>query len=251
MTRYGLIGFPLSHSFSQRYFTEKFVREGITDCQYENFPLEQIAALPALLDKYPDLRGLNVTIPYKTAVLPYLDALDPVAADIGAVNTVLIQNGRCTGYNTDAHGFRQSLLQMTQAAGYTELPPGEALLLGRGGAALAVAWVFKQWNIPCRFVVRRPTLSDEIGYPDLRALDFNAVRWIVNATPLGMYPNSDACPDLPFDRLHAQHFVCDLLYNPPKTLLLQRASARGCQVQNGLDMLHAQAEKAWDIWQTP
>jgi shikimate dehydrogenase len=250
MTRYGLIGFPLSHSFSQGYFTEKFAREGIKNCRYDNFPLEHISELPDLLKNCPDLRGLNVTIPYKTAVIPYLDGLDPVAADIGAVNTLVIQNGRCTGYNTDAHGFRQSLLQMTQAAGYTGLPPGEALLLGRGGAALAVAWVFKQWNIPCRFVVRRPQLPDEMGYPDLRALDFNAIRWIVNTTPVGMYPNSDACPDLPFDRLHAQHFVCDLLYNPPETLLLQRASARGCQVQNGLDMLHAQAEKAWDIWQT-
>jgi shikimate dehydrogenase len=251
MHLYGLIGFPLSHSFSQRYFTGKFEREGLLDCRYELFPLENIAALPALLASHPELRGLNVTIPYKTAVIPYLDALDATAEAVGAVNTIDIRDGQLTGYNTDVHGFLESLLRMAAAAGYCDPPRGEALILGHGGAALAVAWVLRQLSIPYRFVVRRPQDAVEIGYPELRELDFGQIRWIINTTPVGTYPHAEGCPDLPFDKLITQHFVYDLIYNPPETLLLQRAKAQGCHVKNGLEMLHLQAEKAWAIWQSP
>jgi shikimate dehydrogenase len=247
---YGLIGYPLTHSFSRQYFTEKFAKEGITNCRYELFPLEDITRLSDLLKIHPDLCGLNVTIPYKRAVIPYLDALDEIAGAIGAVNTIAIRNGQLTGYNTDVHGFMESIMRMAAEAGYCDPPEGEALILGHGGAAQAVAWVCKQLSIPYRFVARRPEQPDEISYADVRELDFSQIRWVINTTPAGTYPKADECPDFPFDKLMAQHFVYDLIYNPPETLLLQRAKARGCHVKNGLGMLHAQAEKAWAIWQS-
>lgn len=246
--QYGLIGYPLGHSFSQRYFTAKFEREGIADARYDLFPLPDIGALPALLAAHPRLCGLNVTIPHKVAVLPYLDALDAAAREIGAVNVIRIQHGRLTGFNTDVVGLEQSLRPWLDAA----RQPGRnirALILGTGGAALSVAFVLKKWGIPFQSVSRNPHQERQLTYTDLQTLDFTEIDWIFNTTPLGTFPDTEKCPDLPFQQLGPQHLVYDLVYNPPETLLLQRARARGCSVKNGLEMLQLQAEAAWAIWQ--
>lgn len=239
---YGLIGYPLGHSFSKKYFTEKFIREGIVDARYELFPLPDVADLPRLLRDNPDLRGLNVTIPHKEAVIPYLHTLDETARAVGAVNCIRIRAGLLEGFNTDVAGFEESL----RGALENRRAPGEALILGTGGAAKAVAYVLQKKGIGFRFVSRQPAGEREVSYAALREAALPSL--IVNTTPLGMAPAVDRCPDLPFEQLGAEHLVYDLVYNPPETLLLRQAAARGCAVQNGLEMLHLQAEKAWEIW---
>ena len=248
MNLYGLIGYPLVHSFSQRYFTEKFQREGITGARYELFPLPDIAGFPALIAAHPDLRGLNVTIPHKVAVIPYLQRLDETATAVGAVNVIRFEAGRLTGFNTDAIGFERSLQPWLNGrrrqGGSTR-----ALILGTGGASKAVAYILQKWGIDFQYVSRRPQNRRQIAWYDLPGVDFTAVHWIFNTTPLGTYPAADTCPDIPFDLLGPQHLVYDLVYNPAETLLLRRAKARGCAVKNGLEMLQLQAEAAWEIWQ--
>ncbi|MBX2891708.1 MAG: shikimate dehydrogenase [Saprospiraceae bacterium] len=256
MRRFGLIGYPLGHSFSKKYFTEKFAREGITDATYNLFPLEHIADLPELLHQYPDLRGLNVTIPHKETVVPLLDELDESARAVGAVNCVKIEPRRCKGFNTDVVGFEASLLSGPGARFVARAmtvggKEAQALILGKGGAAKAVAHVLKKLGIAYKFASRSPVSDDQISYETL-CLPPSTFRplppLIINTTPLGMAPNVDACPDLPYERLTPEHFVYDLIYNPAETLLLQRAKAQGCSIQNGLEMLHLQAEAAWSIW---
>ncbi len=247
MQLYGLIGYPLGHSFSQKYFTEKFAREGIAGARFELFPLPDIAGLPALLAAHPDLRGLSVTIPHKETVIAYLDDLDETARAVGAVNCIRIENGRLTGFNTDVTGFEQSLFPPSgerQTAGGTT-----ALILGTGGASKAVAYVLKKRGIPFRFVSRNPVGENRISYDDFHHLAPDRYFLIVNTTPLGTFPDVDNCPDVPFGQLSSKHLVYDLVYNPPETLLLQRARTRGCSVKNGLEMLQLQAEAAWKIWQ--
>ncbi|MBL7775141.1 MAG: shikimate dehydrogenase [Saprospiraceae bacterium] len=251
MIRLGLIGYPLTHSFSRRYFTEKFEREGIPDACYELFPLPGIARLPDLLAQNPDLLGLNVTIPHKVTVIPFLDALDATAQAVGAVNTIRIRNGRLTGFNTDAPGFRTSLENIDGGRWARAEPGKQALILGAGGAARAVAYVLGQLGIPFRLVSRQPAEgSGQLSYTGLRALDFGKIRWIFNASPVGAFPEVSVCPDLPYERLHAAQLVYDLVYNPAETLLLQRAKAQGATTANGLEMLHLQAEAAWAIWRS-
>jgi shikimate dehydrogenase len=250
---YGLIGYPLTHSFSKAYFSEKFAREGI-NADYELFPLENIGQLPGLLREHPGLRGLNVTIPYKEAVIPYLDALNDVAEGVGAVNVIKIAEGRLTGYNSDVYGFEISLrrqYERTFPGHDITTETGLALILGTGGAAKSAAWVLGRLGIGFRFVSRNNNAPDTLAYSDLKGLDFTCVRWIINTTPLGTFPAVNQCPKLPFHALSSQHLVFDLIYNPAETLLLHRAKSRGCTIQNGLEMLHLQAEKAWEIWQTP
>jgi shikimate dehydrogenase len=252
MIVYGLIGYPLGHSFSQRYFTEKFAREGIAGTVYELFPLPRIEALPDLLERRPDLRGFNVTIPYKEAVKPYLHRLDESAEAIGAVNTVAIRGGRLTGYNTDGYGFEQSLRSWLDAHAAEPAPgPLRALVLGTGGAAKAAAWALRRLQVPFQFVSRRPDGPGQVGYDDLPGLlDARPGRWLwVNATPLGTFPATDGAPNIPFDRITTEHLVYDLVYNPAETVLLRRARENGASVMNGLEMLYLQAEKAWEIWQ--
>ncbi|MBK8968162.1 MAG: shikimate dehydrogenase [Saprospiraceae bacterium] len=249
MNRYGIIGYPLGHSFSRQYFTEKFAREGIADSCYDEFPLPDIQAFPELLAAHPDLRGLNVTIPHKEAVMPYLDALDETAAAIGAVNTIRIKNGHCTGFNTDAAGLEGSLQLLEQGKWLKPIAGASALILGTGGAAKAVAFVLRKNSIPFRFVSRHPQTDEQVTYASLQAMDFDSVRWIFNATPLGTHPIVDVCPELPYHKIHAAQLVYDLVYNPAETLLLQRAKAQGATVKNGLEMLFLQAEAAWAIWQ--
>jgi shikimate dehydrogenase len=244
MPLYGLIGFPLSHSFSKGYFTEKFIREGIADCRYELFPLENISALPQLIADHPDLGGLNVTIPYKEAVIPYLTHLDDTAREIGAVNCIRLRDGQLTGFNTDAIGFADSLRQL--AGGHWAQPGRRALILGTGGASKAVAYVLQQFGVLYQYVSRRPRSADTLAYTDLETLE--SFDLIVNTSPLGMYPHTDACPDLPYLTLNSKHLTYDLVYNPEKTIFLQKSEAQGASIENGLAMLYGQAEAAWEIW---
>lgn len=245
MRRYGLIGWPLGHSFSKGYFTEKFLREGIADAVYELFPIENIEKLREILAQYPDLCGLNVTIPYKEKVIPLLHQLDDIAAKVGAVNCIkVLPDQQLKGYNTDVIGFEQSLLGMT--GWHPNL--GAALILGTGGASKAVAYVLDRLGVPYQFVSRNPSSLQEIAYSDLKdAID--TCRLIVNTTPLGTYPNVHQIPPFPVELFQTGMFVFDLIYNPAETLLLREATQRGCTIKNGLEMLELQAEAAWKIWQ--
>ncbi len=241
---FGLIGYPLTHSFSKRYFSEKFEKEGLTDCAYELFPIESIDQLPALLQQYPELTGLNVTIPYKEAVMPYLHRLNPEAAAIGAVNTICIANGMLTGYNTDAHGFRISLERFLKSN--QKLISG-ALVLGTGGASKAVTWVLHQMQIPFILVSRHPK-PGQIHYQDIQKELLQQYPLVVNATPLGMAPKVQECPPLPYHLLTPNNLLYDLVYNPEYTRFLQQGMEMGCYTSNGLEMLYLQAEKAWALW---
>lgn len=248
MRLFGLIGYPLGHSFSQKYFSEKFEREHITDTRYELFPIPAIEHIKKILEDHPELLGLNVTIPYKEAVIPYLDGLDETARAVGAVNCIRIRDGKRTGYNTDVYGFEQSL---RHSAG-PQWPPASAraLILGTGGASKAVAFVMRKMGIEYQFVSRSvETDVDRIGYENLPQLDWTKIHLIVNTTPLGTFPKTEECPDLPFEKISGHHMVFDLVYNPPQTLLLRHALEQGAKVQNGLEMLQLQAEKAWEVWQ--
>jgi shikimate dehydrogenase len=242
MRRYGLIGYPLTHSFSQRYFAEKFEREGIKDCAYSNFPITSIEELPALLDD-GSLYGLNVTIPYKQAVLAYLHHKSEVVDTIGACNCIKIEAGRLTGYNTDVVGFEHSLLPLL--GGHHR----QALVLGTGGAAKAVEYVLQKLGIGYRLVTRRPRPdTGDMGYEQVDAALLATHTLIVNTTPLGMYPQVEECPVLPYEALGPRHYLFDLVYNPAKTLFLQRGEAHGAVVANGHAMLVLQAEESWRIW---
>lgn len=251
MTRlFGLIGFPLSHSFSKKYFSEKFLREKIENTSYELFPLESIGELSNLLVTQSDLKGLNVTIPYKQAVMPMLSELDVTAQKAGAVNTIniTIKEGKpfLKGFNTDVYGFRQSLKP------FLESQHDRALILGTGGASKAVAFVLDEIGIPYVFVSRHSKEDGKsLPYDALNADVMKAFKLIVNTTPVGMYPNVDQCPPLPYEHLGSGHFLYDLVYNPVETLFMKEGKKRGALTQNGLDMLHMQAEKAWEIWNNP
>lgn len=249
MRHYGLIGWPLGHSFSKQFFREKFEREGILDACYDLFPLENIAELPALLAVYPDLCGLNITIPHKESVIPWLDALDETARVVGAVNCIRITKSRkLIGYNTDVTGFEKSLLN----SGFMRASKAEfALILGTGGASKAVAYVLKKLGISYKFVSRNPGAEEEISYNALAAPPFDLQRptLLVNTTPLGTFPRLEERPPVPLDIFYPGLFVYDLIYNPAETLLLREARFRGCKLKNGLEMLELQAEAAWEIWQ--
>lgn len=241
MKVYGLIGYPLSHSFSKGFFAEKFAREHIQHCMYESFPIPAIEELPALIAQQPDLQGLNVTIPYKQAVMAYLDELSPAATQIKAVNCIHFKDGKKIGYNTDAIGFRRSLEPL--------LKPhhNKALILGTGGAAKAVQYVLESLNIPYSSVSRQAS-AETISYEQLDAATMAAHTLIINTTPLGMYPNVDAAPALPYEQLTDRHLLYDLIYNPAMTAFLQQGADRGAGVKNGHEMLILQAEASWEIW---
>ncbi len=242
MKRYGLIGYPLGHSFSQRYFTEKFEREGITECVYENFAIESVDRLDEVLERHPDLCGFNVTIPYKERIVPRLRSMAEEAEKIGAVNCVRVTPEGLFGYNTDAHGFRTSLLKLLGGA-----RPRRALVLGTGGASKAVKYVLAELGIPFG-VVSRTAAAGDYTYENLSLETVRTHRLIVNATPLGTFPNTDACPEIPYEAIGKEHFLFDLVYNPPLTEFLRRGQMQGASVVNGYDMLVGQAEKAWSIW---
>ena len=242
MRRYGLIGYPLGHSFSQRYFTEKFEREGISDCTYSNFSLGQIGELPAVLGDAA-LCGLNVTIPYKEQVISFLDALSPVVEEIGACNCIRVADGMLTGHNTDVVGFERSLVP--QLAAHHR----RALVLGTGGASKAVEYVLRKLGIAYRLVSRRPRLdTGDLGYEDVDAGLLGLSTLVINTTPVGMYPHADECPPLPYEALTPGHYLYDLIYNPERTLFLRNGEQRGAVVKNGQEMLVLQAEESWRIW---
>ncbi len=248
MKLYGLVGFPLSHSFSKQYFAEKFRREKITGCRYENFPLSSLDELPALIENHPELAGLNITIPYKEKVLGLLDSIDENARAIGAVNTISINRlqgkVKLEGYNTDAFGFYASLKP------WLDRNMKNALILGTGGASKAVAHVLENLGISCLFVSRHPGSGRQISYAELCGPVLYNFQLVVNTSPVGMYPNADTCPDIPYEFLTEKHLLYDLVYNPPETKFLAKGREMGARTVNGMEMLHLQAEKAWEIWNT-
>ncbi|MFT4664046.1 MAG: shikimate dehydrogenase [Polaribacter sp.] len=242
MPQFGLIGYPLSHSFSGTYFAKKFQKEKRTDYRYDLFPLSSIVELPDLLAEHKDLVGLNVTIPYKEQILPYLDGISERAKAIGAVNTLSIRNGKIYGDNTDVYGFEISLMNLLDK----ELCKG-ALILGTGGAAKAVQYVLRKKNIPYQRISRKEGKGD-LTYKDIDQKLLAQFPLLVNTTPLGMHPNINEAPDLPFSELKSTNKLFDLIYNPEKTLFLKYGMAKGCRTMNGLEMLVLQAEKSWEIW---
>ena len=246
MELYGLIGFPLEHSFSPDFFHRKFEKEGFANVEYKLFPLKNITELPRLVAEHPDLAGFNVTSPHKQAILPCLTRTDNAAAAIGAVNTVKVVRGsgrtELHGYNTDYIGFAESLLEVLPHT------PKRALVLGTGGGARAVTYALTMLHTVVTTVSRTPGRG-ALTYRDLTAEVVKDHLLIVNATPLGMHPDTDGCPDFPFEWLTGQHFLYDLIYNPQETEFLRRGRLRGAGTCNGLAMLHHQAEAAWTVWQ--
>ena len=250
MKKLGLIGYPLSHSFSKKYFFKKFQEEGIEEYEYELYPIENIEVFPQLLQEHPELVGINVTIPYKEQVIRYLDAIDEEAYAIGAVNTIKIENGKLTGYNTDAYGFEKSIVDLlTDNKPEKPLPVKQALVLGTGGASKAVLFILEKLNIK-PILVSRSKEKGDVTYEDVDAQMMDESKLIVNTTPLGMSPKIDTFPNLPYDQLTSKHFLYDLVYNPEKTVFLNRGTSKRTKNKNGLDMLVLQAEKSWSIWTT-
>ncbi len=246
MQKYGLLGYPLGHSFSKNYFNQKFESEKI-DAQYVNFEISDIKYIKNVLKENPNLNGLNVTIPYKEQVIPYLDDLDEDARLIGAVNVIKFTKGflgktKLIGYNSDIIGFKRSIEPLLDSS------HRKALILGTGGASKAVMHGLKQLGVGTTFVSRTPK-EHCITYQDVTPELLESYTVIVNTTPLGMFPNVDACPDIPYDALTPKHLLYDLLYNPDETLFMKKGKERGAVVKNGLEMLLLQAFAAWEIWQ--
>lgn len=238
---YGLLGRNISYSFSRGYFAEKFERLNRSDCRYVNFDLENIQQFPVILEQYQNLKGFNVTIPYKEAIIPYLDKQSDSAKIIGAVNCVQVTPQGLVGHNTDAYGFQKALEPFLQAN------HKKALILGTGGASKAVVFALEKINITSILVSRTP-VEGQITYDDLDANLLQEIDIIVNTTPLGTHPNVEAFPTIPFEYISNKHLVIDLIYNPVKTIFLQKCEARGATISNGYDMLVHQAEKSWEIW---
>ena len=244
---FGLIGYPLGHSFSKGYFTKKFEEMGLSDTHsYELFPIPQIEDLPKIIsENKANLKGLNVTIPYKQQVIPYLDAIDPAAERIGAVNTIkFLPDGTCKGFNTDYYGFQNTLINWS---GYSEFSKFKALVLGQGGAAKAVIAAIEDLGISV-IKVSRNASEGIVSYDALPQL-MSDVSLIVNTTPLGMHPKEESFPEIPYELLTKQHYLYDVVYNPLQTTFLKKGLAAGVGgVHEGLQMLYGQADKAWEIW---
>ena len=246
MRLFGLIGFPLSHSFSAKYFAEKFESENISDTDYRLFPLEDIAEVTSLIEFNPDLQGFNVTIPYKLAILPYLNTISDAAKSVGAVNCVKISRNESgvnlTGYNTDVYGFSESLLPALKSHHRS------ALVLGTGGAAKAVCYTLTELGIKYKLVSRT---GDEVSIFKYNQLTENTISnnlLIINTSPVGTFPNIDDCPDIPYQFLTTKHLLFDLIYNPAETKFLRLGHEAGAATLNGSKMLELQAEKSWEIW---
>ena len=239
MKKFGLIGNPLSHTFSPKYFTDKFEKEGI-EAEYKAYELEDLTGLREFIFDN-NLSGVNITIPFKKSVMRHMDKLDPLVARAKAVNTINVEDGQLVGYNTDLLGFRKSLRDQL---GYKR---AAAIVLGTGGAASAVKGALEVMGIPY-LVVSRNTRVGDLTYTGLTKRIFEQYNLIVNTTPVGMSPNINEAPDIPFQLLTENHYVFDLIYNPEKTKFLSLAADQGCNVRNGLEMLHLQAEESWKIW---
>jgi len=244
MPQLGLIGYPLSHSFSKKYFDEKFQKLGLSNFSFSVFSMENVNQFPGLINEHKNLIGLSVTIPHKETVINFLDEVDEVAKEIGAVNCIKITNGKLKGYNTDALGFKQSLRP------FLDVNHTKALVFGTGGAAKAVAYVLKKLNIDVWFVTRKKNtdLPNSFTYEELNEDIVSACKLLVNTTPVGMHPNEHEFPVLPYNAITPQHLAYDLTYNPAETLFLQKAKAQGALISNGYNMLCFQADEAWRIW---
>ena len=240
--RFGLLGRNISYSFSKGHFTTKFEKEKYQGYTYENFDIQEITVFPEIIKNTEHLKGLNVTIPYKEEVIPFLDKLSKKAKKIGAVNTIKItKKGKLKGYNTDYFGFLKSLKPLL-------LPHHKkALILGTGGASKGVAFALEELGIEYKFVSRKAS-ENAIDYSQINAETFQEYQIIINSTPIGTSPNIEACPDIPYELFTNEHIAYDLIYNPAETQFLKNAAAQGAQIKNGLDMLIFQAEKAWEIW---
>ena len=241
MKRFGLIGKTLKHSFSKGFFEKKFSEQGITNCSYENFELPAISDFPNLIANNPDLQGLNITIPYKEEVLQFLNSKNEIVESIGACNCIKIVNGELLGYNTDAIAFKNSLQKFLGSHHKC------GLILGSGGASKAVQYALKELRIDF-VIVSRHKKENQLGYEDVGDDAIQNHQIIINTTPLGMYPNVDQDPPIPYTALTSQHLLYDLTYNPPKTKFLQQGELKGAQIVNGYEMLVAQAEESWRIW---
>jgi shikimate dehydrogenase len=241
---YGLIGYPVSHSWSASWFSDRFLDEKITDRKYLLFPLEKLADFPDFIRKNPDIRGLNVTIPYKERIMDYLDEMDETARKIGAVNTIRVNHKQgipfLKGYNTDAEGFRLSM-------DFTKFK--KALILGTGGASKAVAYTLKNQGIDIIFVSRDPSKKTAIHYNEVTEEIIQTHQLIINTTPSGMYPDAESFPPIPYKWITPSHFLYDLVYNPPITIFLKKGSGKGATIQNGMKMLFLQAEESLKIWE--
>lgn len=253
----GLIGFPISHSFSERYFKEKFLNEKINNFDYFLFPLENLDKFPVFIKNNPKLVGLNVTIPHKKNIIPFLDELDSSALRVGAVNVIKIfPNGKKIGYNSDYFGFKKSLetlLHTNLHTKNTHLNNLNALILGNGGATMAVVATLQDLKIHYEIVSRQKSVNT-ISYNDLTTLKHQKpflqdFQLIINTTPLGMYPHTEFYPQIPYEYVTNQHILYDLVYNPEETTFLKKGRQQGASTKNGLEMLYLQAEKSWEIWQ--
>ena len=258
---FGLLGKSLGHSFSKDYFTKKFSMLNLNHI-YQNIELDNIADIIPFVKEHKNLKGFNVTVPYKEEIIPFLDEIDSVAKEVGAVNTVKVENGRLKGFNTDVIGFEE-LLKKTPSHQDTKTPSvNEALILGSGGASKAVQYVLRKENIPFRIASRGLELgvrSQELGvrsvelgvsYMEINSTGFSPYSIIINTTPVGMFPNVNECLELPYSTIEAQHVFIDLIYNPEDTLFLNKARLKGASTFNGMTMLHKQAEAAWEIWRS-
>ncbi|MBR08051.1 MAG: shikimate dehydrogenase [Rickettsiales bacterium] len=245
MKRFGLIGFPLGHSFSRGYFNEKFQRLGLNDHKYDLFEIECLKDFPSLWERYPDLVGVNVTVPHKENIRRFLDRLDSSAHKVEAVNVIKKEGTKLVGYNSDFYGFKQSLVNYFQG----EIKVKKALILGGGGASKAVEAAFLDLGIKY-MVVSRQRAKGDLVYAELKEDPsyIEKVDMIVNTTPLGMHPNLETKPDIPYDAIHAEQYIYDLVYNPEETAFMKEGRMRGARTKNGLEMLYLQADRAWEIW---
>lgn len=242
MKKFGLIGKRLDYSFSQKYFSTKFKKEGLTDYSYSNFELKNIEEFKQLLDSQENLSGLNVTNPYKSEIIPYLSELDDASKSIGAVNTVVFKENKLIGYNTDVIGFRKAIKP------FYEPKHSRALIFGTGGSAKAISYVLDRMQVPFYFVSRSPKLENEISYQDLDTQNICTFRFLINCTPVGTAPNTTETLPIPFEGITKNHLVFDLVYNPEETILLKKAKEKNAIAVNGLSMLRLQAEASWEIW---
>ena len=242
MKEYGLIGKNLKHSFSAKYFNNKFEKEGIKNCNYQLFELANIEDIRIFIQSNPNLKGFNITIPYKEAIIPYLDEVDDMVKEIGACNCVKIEDGKLIGFNTDVAGFMLSILPLIEPQHHS------AVILGNGGAAKAVIYSLEQISIDYQVFAREPKNKYELIWSELNEQHIEDNKIIINTTPIGMWPNVDNSPEIPFHALDRFHLVYDLIYNPETTKFLKKAIDQDAIIKNGLEMLEQQAEAAWDIW---
>ena len=240
MDKYGIIGNPLGHSFSKKFFTEKFAKERI-DAEYINFQIPEIRCILDVLRENPELRGLNVTLPYKSEVIPFLDELSSEAQEIGAVNVIQIRNGHLKGFNSDIIGFMRSIQPLLKPHHH------KALILGTGGASKAIRVGLSRLGIEWKYVSRTPH-EDMITYDDITSDTLKEYKVIVNCSPVGMYPKTEECPAIPYEHLTSDHLLYDLVYNPETTLFMQHGAEHGSTIKNGLQMLYLQAIASWEFW---